>query len=124
MRVPTMVKKLTLVMMLTWISTGCYVPIKWSNPDYRDHFPAEAKEFTPGESTRADVLLKMGEPDERSPDGTLFTYNWSRGNGVLIVSQCGPSVSFIETTSFVFTFDEEGILKSLDIFADNDVDVD
>ena len=64
MKIPLSMKRMALVALLVWISTGCYVPIHKSSPESREHFPASRSDFTPGETTRADVLLKMGEPDE------------------------------------------------------------
>ena len=106
-------KRLAVVVMLTWLSTGCYVPLNQASPDQRVYYPATRKDFTPGATTRAEVLLKMGEPDEISVDESLLTYRWSEEKGVIFLTGCGPPPSIMATTSFSFAFDTGGVLKSL-----------
>ncbi len=118
MIVPSLVKRVILVVLLTWVSTGCYVPISRPTMGYREYFTAAREDFTPGETTRAEVLLKMGEPDEQFQDETLLIYRWSEDQGVIAITSCVGGV-LTETTSLKFTFDTAGILKSLDISYDD-----
>jgi len=37
--------------------------------------------FEPGKTTRADVLLKLGEPGERLEDDRVFVYHWEQVAG-------------------------------------------
>lgn len=117
MKISPTVKRIALVLMLTWISTGCYVPISQPGTGSRAYIPATRKDFTPGKTSRVEVLLKMGEPDELSPDESSMTYRWVENKGIVTLTGC-DATSIVETTSFVFTFDEEGVLKSLDITFD------
>ena len=114
MIVSLLVKRILLVVLLVWVSTGCYVPISRTTPGHREYFTASREDFTLGETTRAEVLLKMGEPDEKSQDDTLLIYRWSEDQGVIVITSCVGGV-LSETTSIKLMFDTDGILKSLDI---------
>ena len=37
--------------------------------------------FEPGKTTRADVLLRLGDPDKRLEDDRFFVYQWTREHG-------------------------------------------
>lgn len=55
-----------------------------------------ATDFVPGVTTREDVLLKLGEPDEVSPDEQRLGYRWSRIRLFWIVVAGGPySAGFV-----------------------------
>lgn len=108
-------------MLFTWISTGCYIPIETKVPGYREYYPAIREDFTIGRTTRAEVLLIMGEADEQFSNEKILIYNWSKDRGVFTLTGC-DATPLNESTSFKFTFDSEGILKSLDVNQTNKLD--
>lgn len=117
MRISSSTKRLLLIVLLVWISTGCYVPLEKPFSTSREYFPATRKDFTVGETSRADVLLIMGEPDGKNLDESLFIYKWSETSGVVAIA-CGIGVDVVKTTEYKFTFDTNGTLKRLDISFD------
>ena len=114
MKLASIVKRMILIVLLTWISTGCYLPIETKVTGYREYYPAIREDFTPGKTTRAEVLLIMGEPDVQGSNEKVLIYNWSKNKGAFTLTGCDMT-PLNESTSFKFTFDSEGILKSLDI---------
>ena len=104
-------------MLLLWVSTGCYVPVEMRVKELRQHYPAIREDFSPGITKRVDVLLKMGEPDELSPDESILIYRWGEIRGVVSFTGC-EATPVSETTAFFFNFDDEGVLKSLDLTFD------
>ena len=121
MRLSSSARRLLLIVLLVWISAGCYVPIKPPQSPFstsREYFPATRKDFTVGETSRAGVLLTMGEPDEKALDESLLTYKWFETIGVIGIA-CGIGGEVIKTTTYKFTFDTNGTLKKLDISFDD-----
>jgi hypothetical protein len=64
----------------------------------------------------------MGTPDNwMSTDETILIYTWSEEKGVIITGllscEASPHIqpTLIETTTYMYIFDEEGIFKKLDI---------
>jgi hypothetical protein len=110
-------RNIVLFTLLLWISTSCYVPIRQTPPDTREYYPAWREDFTPGETSRVDVLLTMGEPDEASADETVLTYRWSTIDGIIIITQCTPPVELTSETAILFTFDADGVLQAIDVTA-------
>jgi len=104
-----------LVVMLTWLATGCYLPIRQVPADSRGRFPAVPESFESGRTTRTDVLLVMGEPDDVSPDERLLTYRSTTIDGVVIVTQCTPPIEVRTDTQMRFRFDEQGLLQDIEI---------
>lgn len=110
-------KQLALFALLLWVASGCYLPIRQTPQDSREYYPATPELFTPGESSRTDVLLAMGEPDDASPDQTVLSYRWSSIDGIIVVSQCTPPIELQRETVITFSFDEHGILQSAELTA-------
>jgi hypothetical protein len=108
-------KNLALFALLLWISTGCYLPIKQTPPDTREFYPAWQEEFKVGETSRVDVLLTMGEPDEASTDEAVLTYRWSTIDGIIVITQCSPPIELASETIISFEFDEDGVLQDIDV---------
>jgi len=108
-------KNLALFAMLLWVGTGCYMPIKQTPPDTRDYYPAWRENFSVGETSRVDVLLTMGEPDETSNDETVLTYRWSTIDGLIVITQCTPPLELTSETIISFTFDIDGVLQDIDV---------
>jgi hypothetical protein len=89
---PRRTKQALICLLLLWISGGCYLPIQQIPTDARENMPAGSLNFEPGVSSRSDVLLHMGEPDEISPDEAVFTYRWPSIDGIIVVTQCTPPI--------------------------------
>ena len=115
MRPARRLKHLALFVLLLWVSTGCYVPIKQVPPESREHFPVRYDEFAPGQASRADVMLAMGEPDSVSTDESTLTYRWLSIDGIIVVTQCTPPLELTSETTLTFFFDEDGVLQDVDI---------
>ncbi len=45
----------------------------------------------PGRTSLADVLLKLGEPDQVSPDGWKLAYRWQKVRAYVLVGAGGPA---------------------------------
>lgn len=110
-------RNFALIALLLWISTGCYVPIRQTPPNTREYIPAWREDFMPGETSRVEVLLTMGEPDEVSADETVLTYRWSAIDGIIIISQCTPPIEMTSETVISFSFDTNGMLLAIDVIA-------
>jgi hypothetical protein len=110
-------KQIGLLALLLWVAAGCYLPVRQIPPDSREFFPDWSGKFTAGETSRTEVLLTMGEPDEVSPDETKLTYRWSTVEGIIVVTQCTPPVEISSETTVRFEFDEYGVLRSIDVTA-------
>jgi hypothetical protein len=108
-------KNLALFALLLWIGTGCYMPIKQTPPDTREFYPAWQEEFKVGETSRVDVLLTMGEPDETSTDETVLTYRWSTIDGLIVITQCTPPIELTSESVISFKFDADGMLQDIDV---------
>ena len=107
-------RQVAILALLLWVASGCYVPIRQVPPDAREYFPDWHRELVSGETSRADVLLLMGEPDEMSPDEMKLTYRWPVIHGIIVVTQCTPPVEIDSERVVSFEFDEDGILRSID----------
>lgn len=107
-------KRIVLLALLLWVAAGCYVPIRQIPSDAREFFPDWHADLVAGETSRADVLLLMGEPDEVSPDEMRLTYRWPVIHGIIVVTQCTPPVEIDSERVVSFEFDEFGVLQSID----------
>ena len=45
--------------------------------------------FEPGKTTRADILLRLGEPAERLEEDRFFVYQWKRIHGYFFAGGMG-----------------------------------
>lgn len=115
MRPGRQLKQLGLFILLLWVSTGCYVPIKQVPLESREHFPARYNAFAPGQASRADVMLVMGEPDSVSTDESTLTYRWLAIDGIIVITQCTPPLELSSETTLTFYFDEDGVLQDVNI---------
>ena len=77
---------------------------------------ADIDALEPGKTTRADVLLKFGDPAERFDDDEYFCYRWVRVRGVLIFWDPGVfgddigDAEFGKTHYFCAQFSPENLL--------------
>ena len=59
----------------------------------------------------------MGEPDQKALDESLLVYKWFETIGVVAIA-CGIGGEVVKTTTYKFTFDNNGVLRKLDITFD------
>ena len=66
----------------------------------------------PGQTTKEDVFLALGEPDEVSPDGSRLVYRWTKVKLVLIIVGPGGGASIPITKGYklIITLDERGVV--------------
>jgi len=64
---------------------GCMLIPTPSVVSYSEIENKTIESFRPGKTTRADVLLKLGEPGERSENDRVFVYHWHQVAGFGIV---------------------------------------
>ena len=112
---PRRTKQALICLLLLWISGGCYLPIQQIPTDARENMPAGSLNFEPGVSSRSDVLLHMGEPDEISSDEAVFTYRWPSIDGIIVVTQCTPPIEIDSETAITYYFDNTGLLQKVDV---------
>ena len=109
------VKQIVLLASLLWVATGCYLPIRQIPSDSREYYPEWQGHFIAGETSRTEVLLEMGEPDEVSLDELKLTYRWETIDGIIVVTQCTPPIEIGSKTAISFEFDEYGVLQSVGV---------
>ncbi len=61
--------------------SGCILIPTPSVVDYSVITNKTIESLEPGKTTRADVLLKLGEPGERLEDDRIFVYHWKQVAG-------------------------------------------
>ena len=72
------IARLSAVLVLVLL-TGCPVPIPGSvRGEIRDE---TIRRIEPGATTRADVLLLLGDPDQRMENDSAFAFSWWQGYG-------------------------------------------
>ncbi len=108
-------KHLGLFVLLLWVGTGCYLPIKQVPPQSREYSSGLQDNFAPGQTSRTDVLLAMGEPDSVSFDESILTYRWQTIDGIIVVTQCTPPIEVTSETTLTLSFDEDGVLQDINI---------
>lgn len=84
-----------------------------------DYYTAHSRENTgekpqesiiPGTTTRQEVLLKLGEPDEISPDETELWYDAEKVKALVIVGDRGGAI--ILHYLLIIRFDKNGVVES------------
>ena len=72
--------------------------------------------FVVGKTTREDVLLRLGEPDEVLHGGTVFIYQWTEDAGFFAMGAHGSAVAipFPSHHLLRLAFDAEARLVRLD----------
>lgn len=72
----------TLFGVVAWLGSGCVVlpiPTNRLGDHSRQDIPLEVRnELVAGRTTREEVLLRLGEPDEWSGDQKQYRYHWER----------------------------------------------
>jgi len=82
---------LLLLLLLTTVVGGClYIPTpRYGGGAGHQISDYSIKALEPGTTSRADVLLSLGEPMGRYEDDRFFFYTWEVGKGILIVAWPG-----------------------------------
>ena len=112
---PLRTKQVLIFLLLLWISGGCYLPIQQIPIDASENMPTRSLNFEPGVSSRSDVLLHMGEPDEISPDEAVLTYRWPSIDGIIVITQCTPPIEIDSETVITYYFDDTGLFQKVDV---------
>lgn len=107
-----------LIVTLVVATAGCPVPFKSGYSDTsRQNLSADsARQLAIGVSTRQDVLIRLGEPDESAPDESWFIYGSTYGQGGIVFvlfaggSAAGAGWEKMEYRRLLVTFDEKGLL--------------
>ncbi len=111
---PSPLKRCPLVFSFTFLVllTGCVVPVFQEAP-FKDDVIEPLKV---GKSTRADVLMALGEPPIVSVDERYFAYTAGQLHAVLIVggAYSGHAVPIATTHFLVVEFAPNGTISKLD----------
>ena len=111
---------LGLCIVLSIIGMGCLpvpVPFTWYGKQSRTNVSEEiALTIIPGQTTKQEVFLALGEPDEVSPDGRTLVYRWAKVKLLLIpVFGPGPIGTTGKKYELVITFDERGVVEKQEV---------
>lgn len=108
-----------LAVALCALCTGCLiVPVDYHTSESRKNVSEEAKEtLKPGETTKEDVFIKLGEPDEVSPDGRCLVYKWEKVKAIWFVGGYGSAAAgtFDRIYSLGLCFDDRGLFLRHDV---------
>jgi hypothetical protein len=116
----TRVRWLGPIFLLFFVCNACViVPVPWDSylDETRQHItPVVLNSIIPGQTTKEEVFLILGEPDKASEDGSRLAYSWIKTKAkVLILAGGGYSgVAGIADINkqFIFsvTFDERNVV--------------
>ena len=96
--------------------SGCIpIPVNMYSDGSRMNVSGDTDErFTIGKTTRASVVLKLGEPDGIKDDGQQIYYQWSK-EYLLGASQGGGGPLFGLDYVLLFTFNHKGVLLNTEV---------
>jgi hypothetical protein len=99
------------------LPAGCLViPVDYHAAGSRHNVsPKSGERLQPGVSTRADVLLALGEPDFSSEDGGRLGYAWTKVKAIWFVGGYGGGAAGEALRSYVLevTFDPESRMRTI-----------
>lgn len=107
----------TLVITMAVISGCAYIPTPEHSPgkEFFSAIPKEAiKLLKPGKTTRAEVLLKFGDPTQRFKQDRFFVYSWELKNGYFVWSfgwGTGGAEPTTKIHSLCLEFTQDNILR-------------
>ncbi|MDP6616373.1 MAG: hypothetical protein QF790_04320 [Gammaproteobacteria bacterium] len=81
----------------------------------------DIEELEPGITTRADFLLKFGDPGERLENDEIFCYEWERVQGVFGTMGAAADVGRLHVFCAQFS-DENILLRAEEVEAFNNLD--
>ena len=113
-------------LLLACLAGGCIVvplpvPAHSRNPERREVLTEAQLEFLrEGETTRAEVLLQLGEPDRSTPDGAALLYCWEPARALLLWGTYGAAGWALlgPDSALVLRFDEGGVLRARELAED------
>ena len=105
--------RLILLLYLIIITTSCiYIPTPDSGPTVPEEISCT---FIPGETTEEDVLLKLGNPDQRLYNDRYFIYHKETLAGILFLPGGGMAAN-TDLNYFCVEFNPDHILKRYKFF--------
>ena len=69
----------------------------------------------PGHTTKEEVFLALGEPDEVSPDGSSFVYRWAKVKLLIVGPSYGGPVEMGKKYKLIITFDEHRVVTQREV---------
>jgi len=69
---------------------------------------SEAADIKIGQTTKADIFMKFGEPSKMADKERVFFYSWTRGHKVQFL---GLGSGSSEGNTLVIIFDDDGVVK-------------
>jgi hypothetical protein len=113
---------LGLCIVLSIIGVGCLpvpVPFTWYGQQSRANVDeAAAKVIIPGQTTKEEVVLMLGGPDEISPDGSSLVYRWAKVKFLLLPMFYAPLPEIPKVQKqyqLLITFDEQGVVTQREV---------
>lgn len=96
---------------LSALGAGCimYVPDSWTHSPREERATAIIPQIVPGHTTKAEVLLTLGEPDEVSSDERRLIYGWSKVKVFAIGPPTGGGAMGKQYRLILF-FDDRGVV--------------
>jgi len=103
------------------ILTGCLlpVPVPTSAVHQRPAVVLSNESFNalrPGEATRADVLLSLGEPTSRIDGDQFLLYEWAGDYGFVFIGPFGKDAFLTALNYLCFEFREDSVLMRRETF--------
>ena len=104
-------RRLGLWVIVGAICAGCIIiPTDYHTSDSRTNIREETTTtINPGHTTKEDVFLALGEPDETSPDGSCLVYRWTKVKAI-VGAYGGGGVELMKEYNLIITFDERGVV--------------
>lgn len=87
---------------------GCVI-IPWPTTPVVDIPPSERAALKPGERTRAEILMRFGEPDLRLERDRILAYRWERVRAAVIGLR-GGAIPITDVEAVFLAFDDAGRL--------------
>jgi hypothetical protein len=103
-------------MLLSYSLSGCVIipiPRDSSPTDTRQNIaPGIVSPIIPGQTTKEEVFLTLGEPDEVSEDGSRLAYHWfkTKGTIILLAFMFIGGADFDKEYVFNITFNENNLV--------------
>jgi hypothetical protein len=105
-------------MLLSFNLSGCVIiptpaDVHWS-PTRQNITPESIPFVIPGQTTKEEVVLRLGEPDEISDDRSRFAYFWLKHKLIAIIVAPHGGVGTLESNRryvFSITFDENNLVS-------------
>ena len=95
------------------IGAGC-IPVNYYPADSRRNVREEtALMIIPGQTTREEVFLLLGEPDQFSSDGSRVVYNWAKVKA--LVGGTLYATEAVQKSSLIITFNESGVVEQREV---------